>query len=377
MVGVDEQFILTLWSHSSTPGQVFAGDAAPYLSKQPTSVYRSTDGGLTWLPSDNGLLVDGSPPAVHALAGAPSLPSRLLTSAAGALFVSDDNGDSWNCRLEFCAQSAAHGRRIAFDSDDAECVWYARRSGGSGMQLLRSNDGGDTWAITLAAPLITDIVSTPIGDRLVLARGSTIATSDDGGEIWTTRVDIGADAEFEALEVVSRNGADILASVRVHAGSTSRVWLSRNMGLSWAPFDSGLPPEVTYVISLAADPGGSGLVYAGTQGAGTWQAELSEPVHVPPLHEAALGVRVHPSPFKQSVRIAVRYPARGPVSAEVFDVQGRRVWTSSMRSTDARVYAVSWDGVAASGRTVQPGVYVLRVTTPTSSQDRLVVRLPR
>ncbi len=60
-----------------------------------------------------------------------------------------------------------------------------------------------------------------------------------------------------------------------------------------------------------------------------------------------------PNPFTDAVSIAFHAE---PVNIEIFDATGRRVWWG--RATGKRL---RWDGTDATGRTLPPGLYVLRV----------------
>ena len=121
-------------------------------------VWRSFDGGRTWARLAGGLPAPGDNVGRIGLAVAPSLPSRLYamisSGATGGytglgVWRSDDGGTTWTkedsgttFRNSFGGSSgfAWYFGRIAVDPTNANVVWTC------GTLLLRSSDGGVTWA---------------------------------------------------------------------------------------------------------------------------------------------------------------------------------------------------------------------------------------
>jgi hypothetical protein len=71
-----------------------------------------------------------------------------------------------------------------------------------------------------------------------------------------------------------------------------------------------------------------------------------------------LALRIEPSPFSTTVRIAFRGVAGVPATLEVYDVQGRSVRTLLReRSRGIGAAALVWDGTADGGRPLPSGIY--------------------
>ncbi len=84
----------------------------------------------------------------------------------------------------------------------------------------------------------------------------------------------------------------------------------------------------------------------------------SEPV----AEASAFAVTAAPNPTGAAgTRLAFALPEAAELSAEVFDVRGRRVARLAERAYPAGEHALRWDGRDASGRAVAPGLYVVRV----------------
>lgn len=117
-------------------------------------VWMTTDGGTNWVPRNAGLRQNtGSDPnyvsKFESIAIHPLNPNRLVTSDtawnnAGA-YVSDNGGESWtkyNTR-SIAMPSGANLTGVEFDPADPDTVF-----GFGAEYLLRSKDGGRTWADT-------------------------------------------------------------------------------------------------------------------------------------------------------------------------------------------------------------------------------------
>jgi len=98
-------------------------------------------------------------------------------------------------------------------------------------------------------------------------------------------------------------------------------------------------------------------------------------VDPPPASGPAIGVGLgRPNPFHTATHIALTLPRPTVVTAEVYDLAGRRVWT--MRPVAmAGTSEIRWDGSAAGGGRVRPGVYLVRVRAGDHAFTRRVVRL--
>jgi hypothetical protein len=81
-----------------------------------------------------------------------------------------------------------------------------------------------------------------------------------------------------------------------------------------------------------------------------------------------------PNPFTGITSVALSLPAPTVVSAEVFDLAGRRVRRLAP-ATLSGAAEIPWDGTADDGSRVRPGVYLLRVRAAGAVFARRVVHL--
>lgn len=146
----------TLYVGTST-GSYVPGYPYPLVSQGVLNgVFKSTDGGATWVHSSNGLPrlnpadPDSAQRSVLALALAPSLPSRLYAATHNLLgdsviFRSDDAGASWyEANNGIAPQSDI--RALIVDPTDPD-IAYAGSTGSETNPggVYRTTDGGQTW----------------------------------------------------------------------------------------------------------------------------------------------------------------------------------------------------------------------------------------
>jgi photosystem II stability/assembly factor-like uncharacterized protein len=108
-----------------------------FPDRQPSTVFRTLDGGATWQPQTTVL------PDIHALAADPAVPGRLLAATDGGLFDSPDGGDTWLPLGDL--PDGAVVRQFARDG----ATWYAATTAAG---IFRSTDGGAHWTLLAGAP---------------------------------------------------------------------------------------------------------------------------------------------------------------------------------------------------------------------------------
>ncbi len=174
-----------LWQTRRTPWSVYPPSSGPG-----SGLYKSTDGGRTWVP----LTGHGLPaaPARIGLATTPAAPNRVLAlisvrdGQGAGLYRSDDRGGTW--------------RRVSADPRLTERAWYF-----SGLTadprdpdritvcntiLLRSTDGGAHFAPILGDPTGDDFHTLAIDptnpDRQILGVDQGALVTLNGGASWSS-----------------------------------------------------------------------------------------------------------------------------------------------------------------------------------------------
>jgi len=253
------------------PARVYAATAA--------GLWRSTDGGRTWARAaasglDDvtsvavGLPPDGGPGPVYA----GTEPSRL--------FRSDDGGITWRELHGLAALPSAptwsfpprpethHVRWIAPDPARPGRLYVAIEAGA----LVHSADGGETWHDRVrGGPYDTHTLAVHphAPDRLYSAAGDGYFESRDGGASWRSPEEglrhgylFGVAADPGDPETVVVSAAAGPGSAYVAARATTYLYRRQGPG-PWGLLREGLPDaRRTTITVLATHPQAPGVVYA-------------------------------------------------------------------------------------------------------------------
>ena len=82
----------------------------------------------------------------------------------------------------------------------------------------------------------------------------------------------------------------------------------------------------------------------------------------------------YPNPFNAGTVIRFATPEAGDYTLTIFDITGRRVWSTAGR-TEAGWVDIGWNGRSTNGGQVASGVYLYRVTTPMHSLTKKMTLL--
>ena len=131
----------------------FASDRSAFAGTG-QGLLRTTDRGETWLRLYGGLpdSTAHDPRGIDDIARvrlSPDFGSDGIvlgsSSSEGALYLSTDRGDAWTRALTGTVTAAAFARDFGTD----HALFAARFDGASTTHLLRSTDGGQSWALVL------------------------------------------------------------------------------------------------------------------------------------------------------------------------------------------------------------------------------------
>ena len=78
----------------------------------------------------------------------------------------------------------------------------------------------------------------------------------------------------------------------------------------------------------------------------------------------------YPNPFNLSTSIAFTIRARGRVSIRIYDLLGREIRRLVENEFEPGRHEIGWDGVDDAGRTVQTGIYVIRIESGNFSDTK-------
>ena len=301
-------------------------------------VFRSGDGGTTWISTSTGLdneivesiLVRGS----KLFAACQQDPMNPFTIV---MYTSADSGNSWT------ATSVGYPYSLHCLAEDSEYV-YA----GSNIGLLRSPDEGSTWEYMGRLPSNQAIYSIAhCGDKLLAGmEAGGVAISSDQGENWFA-TDLTNPGVYDLLEFDSAR--------TVLAATSTGVFVSTNRGINWTPANSGLMSSVSRVSADAR------YIYGATGGAGVWRRPVSEIISSigvttsQSIHTYEL-LQNYPNPFNPTTTLRYTLPQRSHVTLIVFNTLGQQVATLVEAMEEPGEHSVKFDG-----RWLASGVYFYRL----------------
>ncbi len=264
-IGPSGGLIGALAVHPAQAGLMYAVAGSP-----PYGVYKTTDAGQSWRH-------------VHDLNSSyffeavidPIDPHKVHVLLDRGVQSSTDGGNTWIYR-PFPDDINGSGTILADRANPGVLYVAARRIMapppnfiGSALAILKSTDGGATWAVTtLTSPAAwsartTCLVQDPADSRILVAGGSTsdatgtfawLFRTTDGGATWTQIPTPPASYVFSLA-------VDSSISNRILAGTNQGVFISQDGGSTWANvLSSGI------IWKVAFDAGGSSVLYAGTNG---------------------------------------------------------------------------------------------------------------
>jgi hypothetical protein len=342
------------------------------------SAARSTDAGLTWSPP-SGLpsgVQHGAPWRVAfdfgtgqtlylwTLEGYVNAPVRTL-------YRSDDGNQSYS----LVGDTFVPEHAWITPEDDAHVFALAH----VGDPVRLTTDGGVTWTSRSAGlppgRAVRLLMDPDHGEHLALAfeRGSPWE-STNGGRTWevlgpgTTLLRAPVKGERPLPPSHELRDATIRDADWDVAGAQRRVFLATDRGV-WISdlgfVDEGLP-RLSFDRVRYSPAAGLLVVGAGPFGAFA--------LDVPPLARSlapadgsldvtssSAALVLAPNPFTQTLAVRFALRSSGAARLEIFDPGGRRVRTLVDARLIAGPHAYTWNARDASGRTVAPGVYFVRL----------------
>ncbi|HSE71160.1 MAG TPA: exo-alpha-sialidase [Nocardioidaceae bacterium] len=221
--GVRFEMVRSLWDHPHRTewGAGFGGQAIHTVLPHPTDpqrvtvamstggVYRTTDGGATWAPANQGIKAEFFPgdlqypefgQCVHKVARSSANPDLLFAQNHGGVYRSDDAGDSWTSIAD--GLPSEFGFPMVTHPRDPETIYVFPLESSDGRfppegacRVYRSTDGGSSWTglgkglpdSGFYAGVMRDAMCVDAGAPAGVYFGSrdgSVFASNDEGETW-------------------------------------------------------------------------------------------------------------------------------------------------------------------------------------------------
>jgi photosystem II stability/assembly factor-like uncharacterized protein len=287
------------------------------------------------------------------------------------IYRTDDFGASWT---PVVAPSESASSRIFA----REGRLFASEQITDGGTVYRSDDLGATWTDIGGGLGSSSYVWSEIfwQGRLLVS----VHHGDGDGVFWSS-TDFGDSWEeittlpFSYVVTCMAIAQDGRLAIGTWSGNPNggTIWLSDDL-VDWENYTGNLefPYWITY--SLVAH---DGWFYKGGGVNTEFRAPQPGPTAVDGnvTNPAALVLTAHPNPFHPRTALKFDVPRPSHVRLSIHDVAGRLVRTLVNESRSAGRHSVSWEGRDESGRSVDSGVYLLRMEVGDFVTTHRIVRL--
>lgn len=260
------------WAEVVAPGAgttavASSADGCRLASSAGTSVRISANCGITWGSVNTAqpvfeLASSGSGQVLLATYGDPAAGGA---TSYGAL-MSVDGGATWTAPFAASLYAAPGHYRLGAVSRSGSTLVIA-----DGTTLHRSTDGGQNWAATAAPALVwRSIAVSDNGQKIAaVADGSAVWISEDGGANWTSR---GATLAWRQI-VMTADGSKLGG-----AADGAPLQFSANGGVTWATANSArawtalaMSDDGRYLIGAT----GNDMLYSSRDGGLVWRSVAS------------------------------------------------------------------------------------------------------
>ena len=272
--------------HPNNPNVLYvAAIGSPWGEHKERGVYKTTNGGETWVKILSGNLNTGAADLVMD----PNNPNKLVAAlwehkrepwffksggSNSGLFVTIDGGKNWIKKTDKDGLPKGDLGRIglAFATNKSEILYALIESKKNG--LYKSTDGGKKWKLINSKPGIgnrpfyySDLFVDPKNENRVYSVFTYVNVSEDGGKSFSELmpaygVDNGVHPDHHAWWIHPENGNFIID------GNDGGMNISRDGGKSWR-FIGNIPVAQFYHISI--DDEYPYNVYGGMQDNGSWR----------------------------------------------------------------------------------------------------------
>ena len=385
--------------------------------------YRTTDGGATW---EAPVQLNGYLRAAGF--ATPEVGWVGVLFNATQLYETRDGGVSYTDVTERI-EPAVEGGICGIWVQDERTVWAVGQYS-SPAYIVKTEDGGETWASRAMAPLVDELIDIRFFDDMHgLATGgigpyadsrARIIGTDDGGVTWTERYTVPQDGPWsvgwkltfptrlvgyasveklaqpeDGLVLKTVDGGQTWQPVTIPGGRSlqglgfltpevgwasgrGQTSMTTDGGQTWSllePTRAGLRTNATGPLipggQLDGDVNrfrflGDSLAYAA--GHRIYRLDVPRQVAAEALPEGEDGIAaVAPNPTGGRVQVAYRVAEAGEVRLDVFDVRGRRVASLVSGATAPGDHVAVWDPQNAA-----PGLYVVRMQSARGVSTRAV-----
>jgi photosystem II stability/assembly factor-like uncharacterized protein len=325
---------------------VFDNGEIMAIKETGASILRTTDGGLTWLPYQNGFI--GS---AYAMDQIPSQDDTLFVTGPAVIGRSTDHGLSWE---PVAGDWDTWGEGINFVHvyrQNSNIIW----AGTDGMffqpVIFKSTNRGTDWTITFPE-VGGDNISLCIAidptdeNRVFIGMSYLLAYTSDGGQTWQVNDEF--NFIIQGLQIDPLNPDIIyLSGITDSPEERLNVFRSRDGGVNWTDISIEMETEGWDNSLLFHRSAEQTYLFAGSPSNGVWLNR--DFVSIPDQNASVLPLNIsldpaYPNPFNPSTTITYSIPENGVVTLSVFNINGRLVDVLVSGKQEAGIHEIGFDG---------------------------------
>jgi photosystem II stability/assembly factor-like uncharacterized protein len=260
--GLDSQLINALAVDPKTPTTLYATINANTFDSDGVSVWRSTDGGLSWVP----LAQTGIFRFAGAIAVDPLTTSNVYVYNGSNVVKSTNGGTSWNPPG---ANSPTSVSTITIDPSNPSVVYAATQTG-----VHKTTDGGANWA-----PANNGLPNNLLVGRVVIDPANTftlylnsvagVYKTTDGGANWTQSLNLAGAPQLIVLDPTAASTVYAVMQRISGFSATYDLYRTTDGGAHWARLNHDLPYALN---TLVIDPVSPTSLYGTVNAAGDLDA---------------------------------------------------------------------------------------------------------
>ena len=219
------------------------------------NIYRSFDGGNSWMVSDSGLgyVIGNYDSGYASIKRFVECPNHILAGGYG-IYISQNFGESWDKVKEYVSIKAFENHPLS-----KNIVWGGGSTDIYEPFLLYSINSGVSWNFVNTGILGTAVWSIefdPVDDATVYVGGGGFTKTVDGDQNWTLLFG----GIIREVYIDPNNGDHLWIVV-----GSSEIFETWDGGLTWEPLDNPFSPE-TYIWDIVWHENTEKLFLATTKG---------------------------------------------------------------------------------------------------------------